>query len=145
MAGLRGQVVLLDFWTYCCINCLHVLPDLAYLEDRYHDEPVVVDSDFQIWRSCGVRAWPTLVLIDPEGYVVSVHSGEGNRNTGRTEIWLGTGKPERGTPTRIGLFEPGGLSVADGVLYVADTNHHRIVAVDIASRAAPVIRVTLPE
>ena len=26
---LRGKVVLLDFWTYCCINCHHVLPDLA--------------------------------------------------------------------------------------------------------------------
>ncbi len=29
---LRGKVVLLDFWTYCCINCHHVLPDLAKLE-----------------------------------------------------------------------------------------------------------------
>ena len=39
---LKGQVVLLDFWTYCCINCMHVLPDLAYLEDKYRNEPFVV-------------------------------------------------------------------------------------------------------
>jgi len=32
---LRGKIVLLDFWTFCCINCMHVLPDLAYLEETY--------------------------------------------------------------------------------------------------------------
>ncbi|MCO6437100.1 MAG: redoxin domain-containing protein [Phycisphaerae bacterium] len=37
---LRGQVVVLDFWTYCCINCIHILPDLAYLEEKYADQPV---------------------------------------------------------------------------------------------------------
>ncbi|MEO1007844.1 MAG: thioredoxin-like domain-containing protein [Planctomycetota bacterium] len=40
--NLEGHVVLLDFWTYCCINCLHVLPDLEYLEAKYADEPFVV-------------------------------------------------------------------------------------------------------
>jgi thiol-disulfide isomerase/thioredoxin len=39
---LQGQVVLLDFWTYCCINCMHVLPDLAYLEEKYAREPFLV-------------------------------------------------------------------------------------------------------
>jgi len=39
---LKGQVVVLDFWTYCCINCLHVLPDLAYLEKVFADQPVTV-------------------------------------------------------------------------------------------------------
>jgi len=39
---LKGQVVLLDFWTYCCINCMHVLPDLAYLEEKYRDQPFQV-------------------------------------------------------------------------------------------------------
>src|SRR3989442_10619779 len=39
---LRGQVVLVDFWTYCCINCMHVLPDLAYLEEKYREEPFLV-------------------------------------------------------------------------------------------------------
>ncbi|MBN1780007.1 redoxin family protein [bacterium] len=39
---LRGHVVLLDFWTYCCINCIHVLPDLRFLEEKYGDDPFVV-------------------------------------------------------------------------------------------------------
>ena len=39
---LAGQVVLLDFWTYCCINCMHVHPDLAYLEEKYRNEPFLV-------------------------------------------------------------------------------------------------------
>jgi thiol-disulfide isomerase/thioredoxin len=39
---LRGKIVLLDFWTYCCINCMHVLPDLAYLEKKYPNELAVI-------------------------------------------------------------------------------------------------------
>ncbi|KAE9615930.1 putative transcription factor WD40-like family [Lupinus albus] len=39
---LKGKVVLLDFWTYCCINCMHVLPDLDFLEKKYKDMPFVV-------------------------------------------------------------------------------------------------------
>ena len=109
---LRGKVVLLDFWTYCCVNCLHVLPDMAYLEKKYSrapfvvigvhsgkfdnekdpdnvkeavlrhhiTHPVVVDDNYKIWESYGVKAWPTSVLIDPEGYVIASFSGEGNRD-----------------------------------------------------------------
>lgn len=39
---LKGQVVLVDFWTYCCINCVHVFPDLHYLEEKYKGQPFVV-------------------------------------------------------------------------------------------------------
>ncbi|XP_015874923.3 protein SUPPRESSOR OF QUENCHING 1, chloroplastic [Ziziphus jujuba] len=39
---LKGKVVLLDFWTYCCINCMHVLPDLEFLEKKYKDMPFTV-------------------------------------------------------------------------------------------------------
>jgi thiol-disulfide isomerase/thioredoxin len=110
IASLKGRVVLLDFWTYCCINCLHVLPDLKYLEQKYKDSltvigvhsakfenekevenirqailrydiehPVIVDSGMKVWQSYAVRAWPTLMVIDPESYVVGFVSGEGNR------------------------------------------------------------------
>ncbi len=41
-ADLKGKIVLLDFWTFCCINCHHVLPDLAYLEEKYKNELVVI-------------------------------------------------------------------------------------------------------
>jgi thiol-disulfide isomerase/thioredoxin len=110
LKDLKGRVVILDFWTYCCINCLHVLPDLKYLENKYKDSltvigvhsakfdnekdaenirqavlrydiehPVLVDSNFHVWQQYAVRAWPTLMLIDPEGYVIGYVSGEGNR------------------------------------------------------------------
>ena len=39
---LRGKAILLDFWTYCCINCMHVLPDLKRLEHKYAAELVVI-------------------------------------------------------------------------------------------------------
>ena len=39
---LKGKIVILDFWTYCCINCHHVLPDLAFLENKYKNELVVI-------------------------------------------------------------------------------------------------------
>lgn len=39
---LKGKVVLLDFWTYGCVNCIHVIPDLQRLEEEYADELVVI-------------------------------------------------------------------------------------------------------
>ncbi|HSW51132.1 MAG TPA: thioredoxin-like domain-containing protein, partial [Bryobacteraceae bacterium] len=42
LRDLRGKFVLLDFWTYCCINCMHILPDLARLETKYSRELVVI-------------------------------------------------------------------------------------------------------
>jgi thiol-disulfide isomerase/thioredoxin len=42
LKDLRGKIVLLDFWTYCCINCMHILPDLKYLEHKYPNELVVI-------------------------------------------------------------------------------------------------------
>jgi thiol-disulfide isomerase/thioredoxin len=39
---LRGKIVLLDFWTYCCINCMHIIPDLKKLEAKYPNQLVVI-------------------------------------------------------------------------------------------------------
>ena len=109
IAALRGKVVLLDFWTYGCVNCMHVIPDLKRLEEKYSrqlvvigvhsakfeneketenirhiilryglEHPVVNDADFRIWRAYAVRAWPTLVLIDTDGYIVGQLAGEGH-------------------------------------------------------------------
>jgi DNA-binding beta-propeller fold protein YncE len=42
LASLRGKIVLLDFWTYGCINCIHIIPDLKRLETEFPDELVVI-------------------------------------------------------------------------------------------------------
>jgi len=101
--------VLLDFWTFCCINCLRIVEELRPLEERFGDRlvvigvhspkfphesdhdavaravarhrithPVLDDPELETWQQYGVRAWPTMVVIDPDGYVVAMASGEGN-------------------------------------------------------------------
>ena len=42
LEDLRGKIVLLDFWTFCCINCLHVLDELRPLEEKYADVLVTI-------------------------------------------------------------------------------------------------------
>ncbi|MBF4161265.1 thioredoxin-like domain-containing protein [Nocardioides acrostichi] len=109
MRGLRGRFVLLDFWTFCCLNCLHVLDELRPVESTFSDElvvigvhspkfvhegdpvalaaaverydvhhPVLDDPDLTTWSAYTARAWPTLVLVDPEGYIVATYAGEGH-------------------------------------------------------------------
>ncbi len=39
MAGLKGRVVLIDFWTYSCINCIRTLPYIQALWEKYEDAP----------------------------------------------------------------------------------------------------------
>jgi len=175
LRDLRGKVVLLDFWTYCCINCMHVIPDLKRLEARYPNElvvigvhsakfknekdeenirqavlryeiehPVVNDADFQIWNSYGVRAWPTLVLIRPDGRVLGAASGEGHFEVldqavrrliteyeakgqlDRRPIKLAL---ERENRPRSVLSYPGKIAAdpAGGRLFFTDSNHNRVI------------------
>ncbi|HEU0252596.1 MAG TPA: thioredoxin-like domain-containing protein, partial [Pyrinomonadaceae bacterium] len=42
LAALKGKIVLLDFWTYGCINCIHIIPDLKKLEAKYPNQLVVI-------------------------------------------------------------------------------------------------------
>ena len=42
LADLRGKCVVVDFWTFCCINCLHVLDELRELEEKHRDTLVIV-------------------------------------------------------------------------------------------------------
>src|SRR5215204_1394933 len=175
LAGLRGKVVLLDFWTYGCVNCMHVIPDLERLEEKYPTElvvigvhsakfeneketenirrivlryglehPVVNDADFRIWNSYAVRAWPTLVLIDPSGYVVGQVAGEGHYSALDGAIGeLVAEAKKRGTldarPLKFALerAKTGDLPLAfpgkvladekGDRLFVADSNHNRVV------------------
>ena len=44
LTGLRGRFVLLDFWSFCCGNCLHVLDELRPLEARFADVLTAADA-----------------------------------------------------------------------------------------------------
>lgn len=183
-AELRGQVVVLDFWTFCCINCIHILPDLKYLEEKYADEPVtfigvhsakfpnestsetirsailryeirhpvVIDDRMKIWRQYAVRSWPTVVVVDASGYVAAVAAGEGNREvldcaiatamqSGRSAGTLARGplevRREGMVRAASGLAFPGKVlaDATTGRLYVADSNHNRIVVAELPDDA----------
>ncbi len=51
IADLRGKLVLLDFWTYGCINCMHNIPGLKQLEAEYANELVVIGGHSGGWNS----------------------------------------------------------------------------------------------
>jgi len=178
IADQRGKVVLLDFWTYCYINCLHVLPDLAYLEQKYPDSltviglhspkfpnelvakqlikainrydirhPVAHDPEFTVWKSYGIRNWPSIILIDPEGYVIGVYSGEGRRTqlynliAQHLEESARKGKRVR-SPMPVALVPepklplnfPGKIHASADHFYVSDTGHHRVLEIDFTGK-----------
>lgn len=108
LADLRGRLVILEFWTGCCVNCLNVQQTLRRIADAFSDgavlvvgvhspkfpherdpdalahtldrydirHPVVHDPDLLLWGAYGVRGWPTLVFVGPDGKVLGDLPGE---------------------------------------------------------------------
>ncbi|MBF2003683.1 MAG: redoxin domain-containing protein [Synechococcales cyanobacterium M58_A2018_015] len=179
LKALRGRVVLLDFWTYGCINCLHILPDLKALEQKYRDRltligvhsakfdheqnadsirhaiqryeithPVLVDCNFEVWQQYTIRAWPTVVVIDPQGYVVATLMGEGQVQGLEEWITRLIGDQPSMTPP-VALPEPlltplafPGKVLADAAsnrLVIADSGHHRLVITSLTGNNPQVI------
>ena len=183
LESLRGKVVVLDFWTFCCVNCLHVLDELRPLEEKYGDalvivgvhspkfdherdpdalaaaverygvaHPVLDDPDLVTWDAYAARAWPTLVVIDPNGYVVSTMAGEGHLEAldaivgELVEAHTADGSldPEGSLyvappPTETLLRFPGkAVELPGGDLLVSDSARHRLVrlAPDLSTVAA---------
>lgn len=171
LSSLRGKIVLLDFWTFCCINCMHVLPELHALEEKYKDELVVVGvhsakftaeqagdkikkailrfkithpvlNDFQsrVWDLYGVQAWPTLVLIAPDGELLVSLSGDHNVPAIDKAIAMAAEKYgsqiKRGkmamrleSEAKSPLSFPGKVLADEksGRLFVSDSGHGRVV------------------
>ena len=172
---LRGKIVILDFWTFCCINCLHVLDELRPLEEQYADvlvtvgvhspkfeheadpeaiaaaveryeieHPVLDDPELITWQAYSARAWPTLVVIDPEGYIAASLSGEGHvaglnslvdelvaEHEAKGTLHRGDGPYVAPEPVSRTLRFPGkAVPADDGTFLVSDTGHHRIVQLD---------------
>ncbi|WP_461143557.1 NHL domain-containing thioredoxin family protein [Salinifilum aidingensis] len=181
----RGKVVLLDFWTFCCINCLHVLDELRPLEEEFAAElvtvgvhspkfeherreqavaaaterygvhhPVLDDPNLETWQAYAVKAWPTLVVVDPEGYVVHVAAGEGHVETLRSVIadlvaehdakgtlHRGDGPYVPPEPAGTALrFPSEAIALDSGHLLVADAAHHSLVEFD-ADAETPLRRI----
>ncbi|GGR81609.1 hypothetical protein GCM10010284_13640 [Streptomyces rubiginosohelvolus] len=175
LADLRGRIVILDFWTFCCVNCLHVLDELRELEEKHRDtvviigvhspkfvheaehqavvdaveryevhHPVLDDPELATWKQYAVRAWPTLVVIDPEGYVVAQHAGEGHAHAieklveeleaehgAKGTLRRGDGPYVAPEPVATHLRFPGkALLLPDGGFLVSDTTRHRLVELD---------------
>ncbi|MEU5594244.1 NHL domain-containing thioredoxin family protein [Streptomyces sp. NPDC020298] len=175
LAELRGRIVVLDFWTFCCINCLHVLDELRELEERHQDtvvvigvhspkfvheaehqavvdaverygveHPVLDDPELATWKQYAVRAWPTLVVIDPEGYVVAQHAGEGHvhaierlvteleaEHEGKGTLRRGDGPYVAPEPEPTALRFPGkALLLPSGNFLVSDTTRHQLVELE---------------
>lgn len=183
LEDLRGKIVILDFWTFCCINCLHVLDEMRPLEEEYSDvlvtvgvhspkfeheadpdalvaaveryqieHPVLDDPELVTWQNYAARAWPTLVVIDPEGYIAASLAGEGHvaglsslvdelvaEHEAKGTLHRGDGPYVAPEPVSRTLRFPakavpvtrtlGGEDSA-GRFLVADTGHHRIVEMD---------------
>jgi sugar lactone lactonase YvrE len=172
LADLRGRCIILDFWTFCCVNCLHVLDELRPLEEAYGDvlvvvgvhspkfaherdaralaaaverygvtHPVLDDPDLITWQQYAARAWPTLSVVDPTGYLVASMAGEGHAD-GLARlieeliiVHEADGTLRRGDAPYVPPAEPRtelrypGKAVTDldGHLWVSDTAHHRLV------------------
>ena len=183
LEALRGKCILLDFWTFCCANCLHVLDELRELEAEFADvlvtvgvhspkfaheadhdaliaacerygvhHPVIDDPDLTTWKAFAVRAWPTLTVVDPAGYIAAQMSGEGHVHGLRsllTELvaeFDAKGALRRGDspyvapePEPTELRFPGKvIGLPGGTYLVSDTSHHSIV--ELAEDAATVLR-----
>jgi len=175
LADLRGKIVIIDFWTFCCVNCLHVLDELRELEEQHRDvlvivgvhspkfvheadpvalaaavdryevhHPVLDDPDLTTWSAYGARAWPTLVVVDPEGYIVAHMAGEGHKNNvavlvrelvaeheAKGTLHRGDGPyvPPPVTSTTL-RFPAKALHLPGGTLLVADAGHHSLAELE---------------
>ncbi len=118
------------------------------------DHPVVNDRNMNLWRQYGVRAWPTLMFIDPEGRVIARHEGEIQPEAAKDLLrqmiaefdseGLLTHQPlrfARETATESLLAFPGKVAVdaeADR-LVVSDSSHHRIMDMDLTGKVRQII------
>ncbi len=175
LKDLKGKFVMLDFWTFCCINCMHIMPELQKLEHAYPnnlvvigvhsakfeaeqdtkhiaeavlryeiEHPVVNDPQQKIWERFEVNSWPTIVLIDPEGFILFHQGGEFKADN--FQAFFNKAIPyyrkkgllnetplhfdlERYRTTQTPLRFPGKI-IADEPgkrLFISDSNHNRIV------------------
>jgi hypothetical protein len=114
--------------------------DASIRLDAIH--PVVNDRQFRVWRSYAVSAWPTIVAVDPAGYVVGAHAGEfaaeslfpfidGVIESARSRGILNDTPlhfpPDEPTNPTMRLKYPGKVLVAGTRIAIADSGHHQVL------------------
>ena len=113
--------------------------------ERYEvHHPVLDDPELATWKQYAVRAWPTLVVVDPEGYVVAQHAGEGHahaieklveeletEHAAKGTLRRGDGPYVAPEPVATHLRFPGkALVLPDGGFLVSDSTRHRLVELE---------------
>lgn len=104
--------------------------------------PVVNDRQFRIWRNYAVRAWPTIVVIDPNGYVLGMHAGEFTAAmvaptveemiaAADDTVRRGTTGNEKHERSPTALRYPGKVAVSGARIAIADSGNDRIVVADL--------------
>ena len=185
VGDFAGKLLVLDFWTYCCINCMHIIPALRRLERDFLNEiavvgvhspkfdqersvenirqaimrygvshPVINDADHAVRQAYAVRAWPTLLFVDPVGKVIGRIEGELTHEQGVTLFdemlaefkTAGTLRPSPGAFNTMaapeGILSFPGKILADPEnerLIIADSGHHRVLITDLDGEIQTII------
>ncbi|MCC8361708.1 hypothetical protein LK996_01245 [Lysobacter sp. A6] len=105
--------------------------------------PIALDSDWVAWQQWGVRHWPSMVLIDGAGEIVTRLEGGDAIAVFEKRLQALADQPEmeddgivvhRGREPEMPLQFPTGLAVTSQYLYIADTGHHRVLECNHAGR-----------
>jgi hypothetical protein len=113
---------------------------------------VVNDRQFRVWRSYAVRAWPTIVVIDPQGYVLGMHAGEFTSemvaptleriiaDAGTTLVRSRTAH-DADVREPDALRYPGKVAVAGNRIAIADSGNDRVLLGELDGARANITRV----
>jgi hypothetical protein len=121
--------------------------------------PILNDRQFRVWRAYAVNAWPTLVAVDPRGYVTGTHAGEftveaiapfiertlaSARGAGLLDDEPLHFPPDTSPVSGSGVLRyPGKVAVSDTTIAIADSGNHRVLVgrLDAGGRRAQITQV----
>ncbi|MGH8184793.1 MAG: thioredoxin-like domain-containing protein, partial [Rhodanobacteraceae bacterium] len=146
--GTRLVVVGIDSPKFAASKTKQGLESFIQRYDLRH--PIVLDPGMSLWNAYGVQAWPTLILLGPDGNVKQQFIGEQSLEqlAGPIEAALANAPPATKLPKLPlrplafqprGLATPGGIAVSPDLVAITDTGHNRIVLADHSGKLVAVI------
>ena len=125
--------------------------------------PVLNDPNMSTWQSYGVRAWPTLVLVDPRGEIVATYSGEGHAHAiealiekltpeyeASGDLIRGAGLYQASPPSSLALKQPGKIIsvpasyrpfLGGAELLISNSGAHNLVGLTTENLTDPTITI----